>query len=106
MTLTNEIQEEAVHYPYSVVVRFRGEGKPYSFGAMDSNYLKDDWVVVETQQGMEMGQVQADCLDVDKYGLHVPTKPVIRKASEIKAIFFPSRSNSRMPFALDSSLKL
>lgn len=48
MTLTNEIQEEAVHYPYSVVVRFRGEGKPYSFGAMDSNYLKDDWVVVET----------------------------------------------------------
>ena len=26
MTLTNEIQEEAVHYPYSVVVRFRGEG--------------------------------------------------------------------------------
>lgn len=82
MTLTNEIQEEAVHYPYSVVVRFRGEGKPYSFGAMDSNYLKDDWVVVETQQGMEMGQVQADCLDVDKYGLHVPTKPVIRKATE------------------------
>ena len=65
MTLTNEIQEEAVHYPYSVVVRFRGEGKPYSFGAMDSNYLKDDWIVVETQQGMEMGQVQADCLDVE-----------------------------------------
>ena len=50
---------------------------------MDSNYLKDDWdFFIPTQQGMEMGQVQADCLDGDKYGLHVPTKPVIRKATE------------------------
>ena len=80
----NEKVEEAtevVKYPYSVVVRFRGEGKPYSFGAFDLDYHKEDWVVVETQQGLEMGQVQADALSVEKYALHMPTKPVVRKAS-------------------------
>jgi cell fate regulator YaaT (PSP1 superfamily) len=82
---TNEtVNEEtkSVQYPYSVVVRFRGEGKPYSFGAFDSDYHKEDWVVVETQQGFEIGQVQADALSVEKYGLHMPTKPVVRKATE------------------------
>ncbi len=74
-------EKEAVEYPYSVVVRFRGEGKPYSFGAFDKEYYKEDWVVVETQQGLEIGQVQADALSVEKYGLHMPTKPVVRKAS-------------------------
>ena len=77
-----ETTEETVSYPYSVVVRFRGEGKPYSFGAYDSNYAKDDWVVVETQQGMEMGQVQADALSVSRYSLRMPSKPVLRKATE------------------------
>lgn len=85
MSFEEEIQTEqevAESYPFSVVVRFRGEGKPYSFGAFDTNYKKDDWVVVETQQGLEMGQVQADALSVEKYGLHMPSKPVIRKANE------------------------
>lgn len=75
-----EIQE-VVKYPYSVVVKFRGEGKPYSFGAFEAEYQKEEWVVVETQQGLEMGQVQADALSVEKYALHMPTKPVVRKAT-------------------------
>ena len=84
MSENEKIEEttEVVKYPYSVVVRFRGEGKPYSFGAFDAEYYKEDWVVVETQQGIEMGQVQADALSVEKYALHMPTKPVVRKASE------------------------
>lgn len=76
------LEEKAVQYPFSVVVKFRGEGKPYSFGSFDSSYTKEDWVVVETQQGLEMGQVQADALSVEKYGLHMPTKPVVRKATD------------------------
>ncbi len=75
-------EKKLVVYPYSVVVKFRGEGKPYSFGSFDNDYEKEDWVVVETQQGFEMGQVQANALSVSKYGLHMPTKPVIRKATE------------------------
>lgn len=82
-TANEEIIEEVIKYPFSVVVRFRGEGKPYSFGAFSQDYAKQDWVVVETQQGIEMGQVQADALSVEKYALHMPTKPIIRKATEL-----------------------
>ena len=71
-TNTNDIQEEkeeAVVYPYSVAVRFRDAAKPYSFGCYDSSIKKGSWVVVETQQGLEMGMAEADALEVEKYGL-------------------------------------
>ena len=73
--------EEQVHYPYAVVIRFRNEGKPYSFGAFHDDYHKGDWVVVETQQGQEMGVVQADAMKTELVCLHKPDKPVLRKAS-------------------------
>lgn len=73
--------EEAVQYPYAVVIRFRGEGKPYSFGAFDGNYQKGEWVVVETQQGEEIGEVQADAMKTELVCVHMPNKPVIRKAT-------------------------
>lgn len=85
MSETEEIRTEEeqvqVQYPYAVVIKFRGEGKPYSFGAWDSNYAKDEWVVVETQQGEEIGQVQADAQRTDAVCLHKPNKPVLRKAT-------------------------
>jgi cell fate regulator YaaT (PSP1 superfamily) len=77
-----EEQDSHESYPFSVAVRFRGEGKPYSFGSYTGNFHKDDWVVVETQQGLEMGQVQTDALSIEKYALHMPTKPVLRRATE------------------------
>ena len=85
-TNTNDIQEEkeeAVVYPYSVAVRFRDAAKPYSFGCYDSSIKKGSWVVVETQQGLEMGMAEADALEVEKYGLRMPTRPVIRLATAI-----------------------
>ena len=72
----------AEKYPYSVAVCFRGSGKPYSFGSYNNDFHKDDWVVVETAQGDEMGQIVAEPLNVEKYGLPMPTKPIIRKATE------------------------
>ena len=72
---------ETENYPYAIVVKFRGEGKPYTFGTYKSEIKKDDWVVVETQQGLELGQVQADAMKTGQYGIHVPNKPVVRKAS-------------------------
>ena len=78
----NEANNTAEKYPYSVAVCFRGSGKPYSFGSYNADFRKDDWVVVETAQGAEMGQVVAEPLNVEKYGLPLPTKPIIRKATE------------------------
>ena len=43
---------------------------------------KGNWVVVETAQGIEMGEVDADALSIDRYNLHMPTKPIIRIATE------------------------
>ena len=83
-TLINkeEEQETEVSYPFSVAVRFRDAAKPYSFGCYNDRIRKGDWVVVETAQGLEMGSAEADALSVEKYGLHMPTRPVIRLASE------------------------
>lgn len=78
----NQEQEAVVEYPYSVAVKFRDSNKPYSFGAFDSNYKKGDWVVVETAQGIEMGYVEADALSIEKFKLTMPTKRVIRIATE------------------------
>lgn len=75
-------EESNTNYPFAVAVRFRNSGKPYSFGSYDSKIKKGDWVVVETAQGIEMGQVEADALSVEKYGLHMPSKPIIRTASK------------------------
>lgn len=73
---------EPISYPFSVAVKFRGSGRPYSFGVFSDNYHKGDWVVVETEQGIEMGQVEADALNIEKYVLRMPTRPVLRKAAE------------------------
>lgn len=79
--MEEKVTEEQVHYPYAVVIRFRGEGKPYSFGAYDDDYHKGDWVVVETQQGQEMGEVQSDAMKTELVCVNMPNKPVLRKAT-------------------------
>ena len=76
----NNEEEEQVEYPYAVAVRFKDAAKPYSFGSFDGEIHKGQWVVVETAQGLEMGQVEADAVDVKKYSLRMPQKPVVRLA--------------------------
>jgi len=72
---------DQVEYEYAVAIKFRGTGKPYSFGCDGKVLEKGDWVVVETMQGYELGQCEEAPLPIKKYGLHMPTKPVIRKAN-------------------------
>ena len=73
---------QPVKYTYTVPVKFEEAGKPYSFGTEDSSILKGDLVVVETQQGLEMGKAEGDALEVGKYNLRMPQRPVIRKATD------------------------
>ncbi len=77
-----EESQEKPQYPFSVAVKFRGANHPYCFGSFDSKYKKGDWVVVETEQGLEMGYVESDALSVEKYNLKMPEKPVIRIAND------------------------
>ncbi len=82
-TLENKTQtpEEQVEYPYSVAVRFKDAAKPYSFGSFTGDIRKGQWVVVETAQGLEMGEVEADAVDLKKYSLRMPQKPIVRLAT-------------------------
>ena len=73
--------EEQVEYPYSVPVRFKDAAKPYSFGTFDKDIKKGQWVVVETAQGLEMGEAEADAVEISKYNLRMPQKPIIRVAT-------------------------
>lgn len=73
--------EEQVEYPYSVAVRFKDAAKPYSFGSFSGDIKKGQWVVVETAQGLEMGEVEADAIDLKKYSLRMPQKPIVRLAT-------------------------
>ncbi len=69
------------NYPYVVSVRFKNASKPYSFGTHDSTLQQNDYVVVETVRGQELGEVVSELYKKDEINLHSPLKPVIRKAS-------------------------
>lgn len=78
---TKEIQEEKVTYTYAVAIKFESNGKPYTFGCETKGIHKGDYVVVETQQGIELGQADADAIETGKLGITMPTRPVLRLAT-------------------------
>ena len=80
--IVEEVAVEEVTFPYTVPVRFHNATRPYSFGAYNDRLKKGDWVVVETAQGIEMGECEGDALNIEKYGFPSPQKPVVRKANE------------------------
>ena len=86
MTLNKETEQtEVVETPvftYTVPVRFETAGRPYSFGTEDSTIAKGEYVVVETQQGIELGICEGGALEIARYGLRMPTKPILRIATE------------------------
>lgn len=61
-------------------VRFETTNKSYTFKTSDNEIKNGDMVVVETQRGLECGQVVSDLFD--KTDISFEIKPVIRKANE------------------------
>ena len=55
-------------------VRFRGNGKVYYFSPNDLELSKGDGVIVETAQGMELGDVVIDTKDVGDDEIVAPLK--------------------------------
>ena len=77
--LVDEVEE--VHYKYVVPVKFHNTNKSYSFGTDSPIYETGDLVVVETIQGIELGECQAPALSTDVYQPRTPLRPILRKAS-------------------------
>lgn len=72
---------EEHHYEYIVPVKFQNTNKSYSFGTDTPIYNTGDLVVVETIQGIELGECQAPALSTEVYPGRMPLRPILRKAS-------------------------
>jgi cell fate regulator YaaT (PSP1 superfamily) len=63
-----------------VGVRFKQAGRIYYFDPAGVDFEMDDYVVVETARGLEVGQVAITPKDVPESDIAKPLKPVVRKA--------------------------
>ena len=69
-------------YKYVFSVRFHGNQKAYSFGSDEPIYTYEEYVVVETARGLELGQVISEARLKEELNLTTELKPILRKASE------------------------
>lgn len=65
-----------------VGVNFLGTNRIYYFSPGSSIVKKDDYVIVETERGMQFGKALTDIIDMPKEKLFLPLKDVVRKANE------------------------
>lgn len=61
-------------------VRFTNTGKTYYFST-DIDVKKNDYVVVETARGVEVGIISKELEDLEKFNLNTELKKIVRKAS-------------------------
>ena len=63
-------------------VKFRGEGRTYSFSPNGMKFKTGDTVIVETAQGVEAGTVSRENYTVEDETVTKPLKDIIRKATK------------------------
>ncbi|MDY3928414.1 MAG: stage 0 sporulation family protein [Clostridia bacterium] len=63
-------------------VRFKAVGKVYYFDPLDFNVEKNNYVIVETARGIEIGEVVFENRNIDDDEIVKPLKPIIRIANE------------------------
>lgn len=63
-------------------VRFKAVGKVYYFDPLDFNVKKNNYVIVETARGIEIGEVVFENRNIDDDEIVKPLKPIIRIANE------------------------
>ena len=69
-------------------VRFRTAGKIYYFDPVNTEFKKNDHVIVETARGVEYGTVVLPNREVEDEKVVQPLKPIIRKATDMDAKTF------------------
>ncbi|MDD2373904.1 MAG: hypothetical protein PWP10_2439 [Clostridiales bacterium] len=68
--------------PKVVSIRFHGAGKAYHFDPVDFELHQGDAVIVETVQGVELGIVADEIIEIPQDKLAAPLKPVLRPADD------------------------
>ena len=72
--------EKTSQYKYVISLRFKGGSKAYSFGTDDETIEYGDYLVVETSQGLELGECISSLRDSSTHVSDMELKPVLRKA--------------------------
>lgn len=68
--------------PKVVGIRFHGTGKAYHFDPGDHTLRQGDMVIVETSQGVEIGQVVEEAIEIPDNNIKTPLKGILRMADE------------------------
>lgn len=65
-----------------VGINFSNANRTYYFSPGKSNVRKNDYVIVETERGMQFGKAVTDVLDMEEENVFLPLRDVIRVASK------------------------
>ncbi len=65
-----------------VSIKFKSDGKSYYFDSNDLELEKNEYVLVETEKGVQLGIVSDINIDTEKLNLNKELKKVIKKASK------------------------
>ncbi len=65
-----------------VAIKFKSDGKSYYFDSNDLELEKNEYVLVETEKGVQLGIVSDINIDTEKLNLNKELKKVIKKASK------------------------
>lgn len=82
-----------------VGVRFKKAGKIYFFDPVGIEVVQEEYVIVETARGVEIGQVSVGPKQVIDESVVLPLKPVLRKATE-KDLARATENEAKEPEAL------
>ena len=80
MSQEKEVTTENEIFKYIVYIQFEESKKAYTFGA-NVEYKVNDFVVVETVRGKELGKVCEPCILYDEKKVKGEIKPIIRLAT-------------------------
>ena len=65
-----------------VGIQFKGVGRIYYFDPAGEEYKVNDYVIVETVRGLELGKVIIPNQLIDEASIETELKPIVRRATE------------------------
>ena len=65
-----------------VSVKFKTDGKAYFFECEFDDIVKDDYVLVETEKGIQLGKIFDDNIDVNTLKIINELKKVVKKETK------------------------
>lgn len=77
-----EVKKEEQQFNYVCSVTFLPSSRPYYFSCNDESLKENDYVVVETVRGLELGQIIKPIEHIEDVNFKFPLKPIVRKASK------------------------